>query len=834
MVEEMPSPRSAAPHSAENLRQDLRRVRVGEPRVLSQTPEPSQPVVARAADEGRKVDVPSIPSGAPPGPERGGTLRAEPSQVMEWREPEPPESASPRMAFAQRERPPVATEASQIPRETRPQAESPRPSLASALSTTPLVQASSLPPGEVSAKRAATPTQPLAEPQVEPPLAQRATPLKGVLGIAPESPQPPSLPQIQRHVAEPVTPLAQREETPAQVGTQPRSMTQREVMPGPDQVSPTPGGPSGFSRIRSSRLAPKIPLAPSAADVRSGDEPRPLQAETQPLSRGEPPFALRRLPAACPADIRAETVDRMRPSLEEQPPVVPTSPVSRAEEIRPGIEPQPLSRGEPPFTLRRLSTLHSADIQAEPVDSTRPSPEEQPLAAPMAESRPASELPVAPSLGGPSGEGRIRSSRLAKSVTLREPRADVLPASGVDRAKPETLPPSLPGVTPGGSPAIQTLPVEAPAPLPTRSEEPVSLPEKPQTDMPFAQQAIAPQTHIVAPVPERHAKRQESGPAREPVAQEPTVAQFVQREPEQPLARIETVSETLAGAATRSVMPQDTGLSALEAPKNQVAVTPRPPIQAALPTVVRREAELRAAQRNRVAEPAMPLVGGLAGQGDVVEQVTRQVSAPSIPGGPSEPTPPVERRTLRERAVDLQRETGRAPESRAAERPQVAVTPEGHAPSIQEQAEVTAPRVERPSPDMPLYKPIATLRDSIASLGTTRNRDFACKVQAGVRRMESPQGAPGAAEREVEAEPTRSVPLAPPRAIVHRAPEATLRERTPSSQPVTEHYVARKMDEQPDATRAAQEQRPIDLDQVARQIYPILKRMLAVEMERRA
>jgi hypothetical protein len=128
--------------------------------------------------------------------------------------------------------------------------------------------------------------------------------------------------------------------------------------------------------------------------------------------------------------------------------------------------------------------------------------------------------------------------------------------------------------------------------------------------------------------------------------------------------------------------------------------------------------------------------------------------------------------------------------------------------SLPEAVPVTEHAVAAPA-IMPLYNPVvAAQRAAQAAARTTESR--------------SPY-------EQVMPPPASNLPLATPPTVVQRAQEVV--PRVGETPPITQSYTASTALQ----TQATEPAKPtVDLDQLARQIYPILKRMLRVETERRA
>jgi hypothetical protein len=693
-------------------------------------------------------------------------------------------------------------------------------------------------PGVEAAPKAETALPAQAEPQAPP-----------VAGI-----EPPRPPAVQRQAAEAVPVPAQppsAEEVPPPAEASPLPPTAGRTTPpaGPKtpavQRQPEPGPPVAHEEeaapaLSSAGVGP--PRPPAGQEV----TPPAVQRQTAEVAPApvQPPQAGEMSPAAVPPPAGLEM-----PVVQRQPAPAPAGEPPAVEAGLPGLPPAP----EMYPTQRRVAEEAPAQTQAEP-QAPPPVASIEPPRPPVVQRKAVEEVPAQPPARAEPGPAAVqRQEAEAAPIPAQLPREQEAPPAA------EAGPPGQPDVltvqrrvadeAPAQAPAHagQELPASAPAGLdmplvqrqgpeiespaapvskaapPDQSERPLAQRQPAVTALPPAQQPGEGATPPALPVVEKTApagpemplaQRQAaeappSIPAQPPRQDEaPPAAQeheenempLVQRqgtEVEPPVAPVSEAAPLRQGSKMPSVQRQFAGVlpHEEEAPPAVEAKLPSPPAGGETPparsepSLVQRspregmpQAEAGPAQ---VHEPAAGL------EGEVIARAVSRAHLPLI-----EPSPPAQAEAIRTQPVE---QTAILPQARVEAHPEGSPEPPALTPS----------------------RPGAPAGGPPAQTGWTQAAASDLPLPPPLQRSVTP------------ARPVSTT-------LIQRQPEAPAPSPVVPSRPESgrEGMVQRAGEEPPLATVTppqppAGESTPPNLDSLARQIYPLIKRMLAVERERK-
>jgi len=729
----------------------------------------------------------------------------QPAPTMESRaETEPPISISPVSSAAELPlaQPPIVH---RLVEEARPKTEQVTLAAPSALESSP-AQAPTEPPLVVQRREAPPRPAPTMEsrPTTEPPTVE--LPLS-----QPVTGQPPA---VQRREAPP-RPAPTMESRPA---------TEPPVVELPLSQPVTGQPPAVQRREELSRPAPTIKQRPAT-------EPPTVELPLSQPVIGQPPAIQRREEPSRPAptmESRAETEPRIPPTppaaelpLSQPVPGQPPAVQRREETPRPAptIESRPATESRAPTTPPALESLPTVQRREEG-ERPRLSTETPPVVELPATAAPSvSQAPSAPPFIGqtvqrqkkvpPPIEARPLSESLAPAVPVREiPPAPTAATPGeLPLAQPPVVRPPVVQRRAGEVPLQSAAPIAEPPSTPSPERPPaverqvgpvgvVPPLEKPAARLPVVQRRAEPETALK---PAGEIPPQVRAGREEPTAPRPVVKPT--HRPMQKFVTPSTAATPEAVAVVTQPLPSD--VITAPAVKRQVELAPPQlgPQQLQMkPTVL------------PVVKPLLPKLAPVVQRTSAREAPVSQVEAVRLPEeGPTTTvgelgphargaTPLPASRSIHEMAAALQayvQAKSYAPSAATAEQA-----------SLPEAVPVTEHAVAAPA-IMPLYNPVvAAQRAAQAAARTTESR--------------SPY-------EQVMPPPASNLPLATPPTVVQRAQEVV--PRVGETPPITQSYTASTALQ----TQATEPAKPtVDLDQLARQIYPILKRMLRVETERRA
>ncbi len=689
---------------------------------------------------------------------------------------------------------------------------------------------------------------------VEPPrlpASREATPPAVQRQIADTSPAPAQPPQAEGAPPAPAAPLAGLEMPVAQrrpePGLPPASAGE------PSTVDAGPPGPSPAPE--------KHPIQRRATEEAPAQAP--TVAEAGPLA---PPTVRRRVAeeSAAQATKIAEAGPAARPAVQRQP--AEEAPAQATDYAEPGPPAPPVSGGEAPPSKPDMPLVQRQAAEAAP----------SPVQPPRAQ-----KAPPAVEAGSSS---QPDLSHVQRQV------ADEAPAPAPAYAGQE--PPARPSAGPDALP-VQRKPVETP---PFRKEAAPPVAHEHDNKMPLVQrkesEIESPATPVVEAAPPGHpegplVQRQPAGttpPSMQPAGEEaappapPAVEKTAPAGPEMPLAQRQPAEVTPISAQPPRQRQAETPSAAFEH-ENEMPLVQRQvaeiepsvgPVSEAAPS--RQGIEVEPPVAPVVGEavpprqgPKMPLVQRQpAGTGSAPAPLPHEEGAlpeieaelPGLPAGgetpPARPELPLVQRSLREEVSQAEAGPGQVQRAsapgeptaslegevmaRAASRahlPLIEPTPPAQAEAIRTKPVPQARAQSRPegSPEPPALAPS---RPEAPASGSTAQAGWA-QATAGELPLPPPL--------------QRSVAPARPAstAWIQRQPETSTPSPvvTPRPEPWHERIVQRDGGEEPPSQPAATtggepppqptggESAPPNLDSLARQIYPLIKRMLAVERERK-
>lgn len=603
--------------------------------------------------------------------------------------------------------------------------------------------------------------------------------------------------------------------------------------------------------------------------------------------------ARNRTTPANPSTIRRSRVEEIGP--RNQPPSISADEPSPAvqRETRETIQRKPVEQPTPqpqaPRPAPQAAPKSSVESPAAPVQRSPqpPTVQRKPAQSSPAQSGSDTESNVGPRPGMPSLSQqllqRYQSGRDEWEAESAQPDSNLpsfLKTSSTDSTQPTTVQRKAEPDAPSQPPVIEhreSRPVRRaaqPKPAQTVQRKPQDEPAKPETDLPLQSKPSAepPAQSAPAPTIQRTPEEPQDTVDSEPfVATPPSAPEAPKTAPvssDLPLATPPAAVQRKPAAEPTVEPPAPTTPSRPEpvsAPQPTIQRKPEPPKAEAAPTVIQRSPE--------------PAADTTPSQPDISESLTSQVVSPTTPTiqrSPEmplrEPTPPTaEPREAIQPPVTPQAEA-------APSTPSVSQSlPLNAPPSVQRKPEASAPLppVSQPEPTIDYSEPTSPTTSSPAA-------PIQRQVTAEARRAELPLATPrtvGAAPiavaptiQRMPAEETASPDVMPlvsmpeprpapqaepkPMAIVQRKPAeaatatATLpfptlplarvtpsassqiqraeTETTTSASTPTDTGSSSSDKSKPDTQKST-----VDLNDLARRIYPILKRMLAVERERR-
>jgi hypothetical protein len=631
---------------------------------------------------------------------------------------------------------------------------------------------------EPESPRPAVQRQPAEEvPAPEPPAREEAAP--DVEAPAPSLAEPaPELPP--RLVSREVSP--QRPAVQGQPAPEPTPLVE-EAAPGaetptPPLAQPAPEPPPRLVGREVSGDRPAVQRQP--AEEMPAPEPTPLVEEAAPGAETPTPPAAEPAPEP-PPRLASREVSPQRPAVQRQPAPEPTPLVEEA--AAPGAETPTLPVAEPapeppPRLLSREVSGEPPAVQRQPASEPTPLVEE--TAAPGA------ETPTPPLVEpGPEPPRPV----VSQEVSPERPGA----APAVQRQPGEEMLFAEPSATEEAAPAVEAPTPPRPPASQEMSGEPPAVQRQPDGEMPAAApsplEEVSPGPEMPRPLMAEPEPESPPLPVRQEVSpQRPGAAPAVQRQPdgEMPSVAAPLAQEAPAGAETPTPPASDPPRLPLS---HEASLEPRPPAQQ--PLVQRRiEPDL---QSGSTSEPEAGLEG---------EILARAESGTRLPL--SEP---------------LRSARGFEAEGRRFEAPERLVLPERRLP--------------------PLVQAMPSAQTTLLPRTRVQAR---FEDQATEAVSPSPESAPGRMDAG-RVETGRSqilsgeLPLPPPprassAGLIQRQPSALAPDVAVSSQRLG--VVQRAQEGEPAASALPVEEEPeLELDHLARQIYPLIKRMLAVERERR-
>ena len=628
------------------------------------------------------------------------------------------------------------------------------------------------------------PALPVAGVEPSPPPAGAAASLPVVQRQAAETTpgptQPPEAKEAPPAVASPLPPAAGRATPPAELEM---PLVQRQPEPGPASA------PAGEPPTRPG------PVAPVEAGPPGQPETPPAQAPAH--AEAGPPAVQRRAaeeaPAPAPAHAEAGSPAVQRRAAEEAPAQAPVD-----------VEAGPPAGLKMPLVQRQAA--EAAPIPAQPAreEAAPPVVEARPpgqLETPRVQRQMAEEAPArAPAYAGeepPAPPPSGLEMPLAQRQAVEPPRKEVAPAPA--------------GVEPQPSPVIEGAPPAGP-------------------DLPLAQRQAVEPPPAPAPPPRREAAGPggEAEPPRPPVIEEAPPSG-----PDMPLVQRQAIEPP-----RKEVAPALAGVE----PQPSPVIEGAPPAGPDMPLAQRQAVEpprQEAAGRGVEAEPPRPPAGEEPPPAGPPMPVVQRQAAPAQPPRIEEAPPPTQVQTAPgEPAAGLGAEVMARATSR--ERlPLIEPLPPAHAGVIRtkpvEQTAILSQARAQARPEPPASVP--SRPGTPPEAGRTPAREI--PTQSGwTQAVTGELPLPPALQRSVA--PARPVSTAST-TLIQRQPEAPAPSPavTPWPEPRREEVVQRVEGEEPPPTAlppqapAAGEGAPENLDSLARQIYPLIKRMLAVERERK-
>ena len=617
---------------------------------------------------------------------------------------------------------------------------------------------------------------------------------------------------------------------------------------------------------------PSAAIEPYAAPT-SMQTPEPIES---PVEAPRP--APRRVPLA-PSEPQAVEARPVEPPIESQPVRRETTQLAPSERQATGAGPiEPTS--EPPIgpLLPRSATplparpdLPLAQRQAAPI---QPAPRPGAAVEPQAEAQ--TPAPVESSVETPATPLEMPQSpfeEVQRQATETEPapRPTAVTEPPIEPPLPRSATP-LPARPDLPVAQRQTAPVQ-PAPRPGAAVEPQA---EAQTPAPVEPSAETPATQVeVPPFLLREAQRQAtetelalpSTAVAEPPVEPPlprSATPPAARPAPQPSAAVEPSVETPATRVEKPHFPlweAQRQVTETEPALRPTAIT-EPPIEPPSPSMpplspqVQRQVAgtepIPTVATEPPIEPPLPSTPtGSATRPDArIERpmVQRHTTAASpAPTSPSEIEPPAETPASQ---LELPRSAMQRAVAEAAPAPTAAIEPRdvgrrasAETPSARPDVQIEPPLVQRR-----IFEPEPTTEPPSA---TSDEHDFTLGTQVFARRAASqrltttappdlPLTRPAPLERTAQHE-TVSMPRAPaarPEAVTRATIPATstVIQRTPIEAPAIpsgEGFIQRVESTPPQAAVPTQAPQP-DLDDLARKIYPLIKRMLSIERERRA
>jgi hypothetical protein len=648
--------------------------------------------------------------------------------------------------------------------------------------------------------------------QAELPLARRRTV---------ETPAPPAS----------ATPLPPAQAAPASATAQPTAAVERE--PGEPAIQPEPHITPPASPPRSTPPARELPLAQRPSVQGQAETPPPTEA-----GGVTPPRPDEAAPSSTQSTVAIER-EPGAPATQLEPQVIaPHAPAPRAMSPADGL---PLARR--PSAQRQIET--PPQTEAASVTPPRPAESAPAAAQPTVVSEPAPDasaeqftpqaiVPQIPQASSPAEEQRLAQSNQQLAVLRRSAKTPALEPAA-DRASPlpvKAAPaPQIPAAQAAPAAAIQGepgLPAQPPA------SQPLALPTAtPASELPL----VEPLQRRVTEMPTAPTLPSEVAPPtrvtvrQTPVQQTPvqqTPAQQAATPPGQPMQRraADVMTPTPpasvfpalpAETAPASIQPADAierGPSAPTAPPTPQAIVP--PTSAPISDLPHMRPSVEPMQRE-VNETAFP---PLAPHG-IVEPTAAHLSQPAVMlpdegelrSGMAANTPPSTAPVLP--AMPLVQRAMRNPVRRAATTDRAEVTEVSPSVELAERilARVTQP--DRPATvrpiELPLFHPVVRERQP----------------------MPTEESRPAPSASRPARVPVSTAPRAAPAATI--APVAVIqRQVAEPPAPLADSGTIQRVETEP-STAAISSASPAEtnLDDLARRIYPLIKRMLAVERERR-
>ncbi|UCC86440.1 MAG: hypothetical protein JSV81_16535 [Anaerolineales bacterium] len=628
---------------------------------------------------------------------------------------------------------------------------------------------------------------------------------------APSPPPPPAA--VQQSPAQPRTAPPDRPSIQA-----PKQVRQRRNIRPMSRVEEiTPATKMKMADMATVEGGPEIEAGLAEETSPDALPPPPRAAEPSPAAETERPPAVQR--KAAPEGPATPPVTELKPEIEaglppiqrEAPPEVPAAPP--VAEAKPEVPGRPLVQREVPPQAPAAPPAREARPEAPDLPPVqREAAPEAPAAPPAQELKP--EAPGLP----PAREARPAAPDLPP--VQREAPPEVPAAPPVAEVKPEA--PDLP-------PVQREAPPEVPAAPPAREVKP----EVP--DLPPAQREAAPEAPAAPPV----AEVKPEAPGLPPVQPEaPPVAEVKPEAPDLPLVQREAPPEVSAAPPVAEIKP--------EAPDLPLVQRETPPEAPAAPP----------AREARPEAPDLPLV-----QRAVPPEVEIKPEAPDLPP-PQPEAPPA--REARPEAPDLplvQREA-RVP-------PQVVkeTQPPPEPPLPESEPEAALPTSEAPAAEVEPQLPLGLEREVLARAQARAHLPLieplrpARGLEPEEEHVETPQdlrkpppvsqirpstpmpvlrlpqvrlggeGEAGVAPARSDGQPLPPAPRLSAGDMLQREALAISMDLAPPPRRVE---VVQRLEGEVETvpSQAAEGGKP-DLDRLARQVYPLIKRMLAVERERR-
>jgi hypothetical protein len=623
-------------------------------------------------------------------------------------------------------------------------------------------------------------------------------------------PQPESPP-----VTPPDRPIVQRQ--PAGEMSSPEAPLPEEAAPGHEMpTSPLAGPGPESSRPAVSREMSAEP--PAVQRQPAGEMPAPEPSATEEAAPG---------------------VEAPVPPLAEPAPEPPPRLASREVSGEPAPEPTPLVEEAAPAAeaLTPPPRLASREASGEPPAVQRQPAGEMPALEPaplVEEAAPAAE-PSAPPLAEPESEPppRLASREVPEPPAVqRQPAPETAPLMEQEAA-PGAETPTPPVVEPGPEPPRPTVSQEV---SPKRPGAAPAVQRQPAEEMPALEPAPlveeAAAREAETPTPPRPAAGQEMpaerpGVQRQPAGEVPAPAASppdeVPPDPEMPrplMAEPEPESPPLAlSQETSPGRPSVQRQPAREMPSLAVSLAEEAPAGAETPKL-----------------PRVPL---------------GHAASPERPDASAEPRPPAQQSRV-QRRIEPDLPSGSTSEPEAGLEGEILARAESGARLPLNEPLRSASRFEAEGwrfevperlilPERRLPTPVQTMPPAKTTLLPQTQVQARFEDQATEALGPSPESAPGRMDAgRVETDWSQvlggELPLPPPRApsagLIQRQPSALAPDVAVSSQRVG--VVQRAQEGEPLASASPVEGKPeLELDHLARQIYPLIKRMLAVERERR-